>query len=115
LKLTLAPLVFVSLIGVGLCWLGCGGDDHAAVVPTATVPTSTIGPSDCSTASEGCACAVPGSWTECKKIRKVGDYISCSTGTITCGDDKKFGPCIGDSIWSPPEAGVDAKDAADAD
>ena len=112
---TLAPLLFVSLFGVGLCWFGCGGDDHPSVVPTGTVPTST-GPSDCSAPGEGCACSVPGSMADCRKIRKSGDYISCSIGVTTCGADKRWGPCIGDGIWVPPEAGVDARsDAPDAD
>jgi len=118
MRTSLAPHFVALSIGIALCWLGCGSDDHPAVVPTGTVPTNTIGPTDCNSANEGCACSTPGSWTECRKVRKSGDYISCSIGTITCGDDKKWGPCIGDTIWAPPEAGVDAPappDASDAD
>jgi hypothetical protein len=102
---SIAPMVVAASIGVGLCWLGCGGEDHPATVPTGTVPTGTTTGPDCSKPTEGCACPAPGGVDVCKKVRVSGSYVSCSNGTITCGADGHWGPCIGDGIWVHVDAG----------
>jgi hypothetical protein len=88
------------LLTLVACSAGCGSEDKAAAVgggetgPTVVNPM----PDPCSPAVPGCACDAPGKTMECKVYRKSGDYISCSTGTMTCGDTRKWGSCEGAAV-----------------
>jgi hypothetical protein len=53
-------------------------------------------PKTCTSTDEGCPCTKPGATAACGEVLfKSDDYITCSIGTRTCGDDRKWGTCVG--------------------
>lgn len=87
------------LVALAALATGCGGDDRAGAAPGGTdPPVITPTPDPCSPAAPGCACTTPGATADCKVYRKSGDYISCSSGTMTCTDAHKWGSCEGAAV-----------------
>jgi hypothetical protein len=69
---------------------GDGGIDHgeAAAMPP------------CYTAAPGCPCAEAGAKQFCGYIyRRVGNYVACQPGYLTCEADGGWGDCLGASIY----------------
>ncbi|MGZ3421046.1 MAG: hypothetical protein ACXVEF_11290 [Polyangiales bacterium] len=79
---------------------GCGADDKSAPAGAGSDPGPTPTPTGdpCVPPVPGCACKAPGTTTECKVYRKSGDYISCSSGTMTCSDAGTWGSCDGAAV-----------------
>lgn len=55
----------------------------------------------CTSKKRGCACEEVGSTTPCTETEVFGDYVTCTTGVLTCGDDLIWGPCIGERTTQP--------------
>lgn len=89
--------------------VACGGEDRAGGVEgdgRTNLPTNpTTDP--CNPVNPGCTCDTPRATSECKVYRRSGSYIACSTGTMTCGDDKKWGLCEGAATVWVDDAGRD--------
>jgi hypothetical protein len=92
------------LASLGLCTVfltGCsGGEDRAAPLDVEATAETKAAPSPaevCQNHEEGCPCDNPGDVTDCGRIKRVeGNYVWCSTGHQTCGDDGQWGQCKGD-------------------
>ena len=70
---------------------------------TTTSQTTPDAPVACSNHEEGCPCETPNDLIDCGRVKRVaGDYVWCSTGMQTCGDDKKWGACTGDATAVAP-------------
>jgi hypothetical protein len=50
----------------------------------------------CSKEEEGCTCDEIGKTVDCKVYEQFDDYVTCTIGVYTCGDDLIWGPCIGE-------------------
>lgn len=95
LRLALALVALAASIGCSsgqhdnAPFVGGGGDDGEK--PPIADP--------CQTPNTGCGCGDPGQTVDCGQVeRRSGDYVSCSVGVRTCGENGKWGACIGDSI-----------------
>ena len=101
-------LAFVLALVALPTLVGCSGEAPAPPIGSGpgTIPTSSVGGS-CDNAEQGCACATAGETAACRVYRRVGDYVSCSAGTATCGEDLEYGECEGgDRVWvAPTDAG----------
>ncbi|HEY1957240.1 MAG TPA: hypothetical protein VGH28_16590 [Polyangiaceae bacterium] len=54
----------------------------------------------CDQPAEGCPCTDVGTKAYCGMTYRVsGDHVDCSPGYFTCGDDGRWGACIGPSIY----------------
>jgi hypothetical protein len=53
----------------------------------------------CSKPEEGCPCDTVGEVVECGTVfNRSADYVTCSPGHITCGDDAIWGACVGEEV-----------------
>lgn len=59
------------------------------------------GPTGCRSLVEGCVCTEPGETTPCKVYETFGNYVTCTEGFLTCGENEKWGPCIGERTTTP--------------
>ena len=91
-------LVF-ALLGPSLS--ACSKDDHkpppAALTDAGDPKPST--PNTCDSPNVGCPCDEPGKTVSCGEvIFKSADYVTCSIGTRTCGENDNWGVCAGQQI-----------------
>ncbi len=96
LGMSLAPFALV---------VGCAsGADHAPELVGAVEQSDAVAtPQSCTSGiTEGCPCTDAGAdaTAECTALRFGYDgYKSCSPGTRYCGDDGKWGACIGPAVF----------------
>jgi|GEM_PF-5213933 len=55
----------------------------------------------CKTEKTGCSCDEPGSTFDCKEYENFEDYVTCTIGVVTCQEDLRWGPCIGERTTQP--------------
>jgi hypothetical protein len=82
-------------------FLACGGAEKETPPPLSfDIPPEQFEDNDpCTPPAKGCGCSEPFAETDCGTItRHSADYITCSYGVITCGEDLEWGECIGDEI-----------------
>lgn len=109
--------LWAALASTTVTIYGCGSEPHGP--PPIFAPKATGGaggernaeggdtsqggqrPSGCRSKVEGCLCDEIGGKTACKVYETFGDYVTCTTGDLTCGEDKKWGPCIGERTTTP--------------
>lgn len=104
-------VVLLALVVLGSGVLGsvvaCGGSERASrpgLVGSGAGGEGGApgpGPSECTAEREGCLCEAPGDEVDCKVIETFGDYTTCTIGVYTCGDDGRWGPCIGERTTTP--------------
>lgn len=90
-----------------------GGTEERA--PTLNLSTNGGGNEEdpCDPPREGCGCEDADEEMECGTVvRHSADYITCSYGVMTCGEDGKWGTCIGDEISILPVPGTGANPQA---
>ena len=87
--------VSISILSLAFVVFACAcgsADDHPPSTGGGTIPPGGVPQCDNDT---GCPCLNPGQTIECKVFRTSGDYVACSLGQRVCGDDHKWGECIG--------------------
>jgi hypothetical protein len=85
----------------------CGASDANTPSPPPPVEAGAIvspapgtGGTSCAAPTAGCPCDPAGKQAECKIFRRAGDYVACSVGVATCGDDLVWGACEGAAqVW----------------
>lgn len=105
------------LMALALVVLACGSEDrppNRTSLSLGGAPGHIVGPkgSSCETPNDGCPCDDPGVEVDCGKVyRYSGEYLTCSDGLRTCGENGEWGECIGDSIsvLPIPETGATGK------
>lgn len=80
----------------------CGSESHPAAVEGGIEQAHeggviTFDPCAGST-EQGCPCEAPDASAACQAKRQVGDYTSCEPGLRYCGDDGKWGVCVGPGV-----------------
>ncbi|HSQ68128.1 MAG TPA: hypothetical protein VLM85_33185 [Polyangiaceae bacterium] len=96
-KRTLTTWMLVSAVVLAvLAVMSCSTRDPSSLDPG--VPSNPRPGSSCATPNPGCACDTPGQVADCGEVlRKSGNYVSCSMGTMTCSGGT-WGACIGDTV-----------------
>ncbi len=62
----------------------------------------------CAHPKQGCECARPGEQAACGQVAyRSGDYVTCSVGTLRCGDDGAWGECLGDRVFTTKDSSED--------
>jgi hypothetical protein len=91
--LHLARIAFLSLSACG------GAEDHPAA-PEGGIEVADARPvAICVNPDEGCPCGDAGATAPCTAVRVAGTYKSCEPGVRSCGDDGRWGVCVGPSVW----------------
>jgi hypothetical protein len=88
----IALVALVALVASVLSSACGSADDHPPGAGGGSLPPGGVPQCDNDT---GCPCLNPGQTIECKVIRRSGDYVACSVGERVCGDDGKWGECVG--------------------
>jgi hypothetical protein len=93
----LAAFGLFTVVGTGCS----ASDDPSAPMMGDSSTTTMAAPGAvevCANHEEGCPCDKPGDLIDCGRVKRTaGDYVWCSTGMQTCGDDGTWGKCIGDA------------------
>lgn len=114
----MSPYFFLTPRAIGrsavcsaLFLLACGGSERETPPSLSfNIVLEEFEDSDpCTPPAEGCPCTEPGAEADCGTItRHSADYITCSYGVVTCGDDLEWGECIGDEVSVLPIPGTGA-------
>ena len=103
----MSRLFWIAAFGLGMTALGTGcsapEDPSAPMVSNESAPSiMPSAPIVCADHGAGCPCDQPGEVVECGRVKRVVDnYVWCSTGMQTCGDDGTWGKCLGDQVAAP--------------
>jgi hypothetical protein len=83
----------------GLLWSAACGSENPPLNenPAGKAPTGTIDP--CATPNPGCPCTAVGTVKDCGKVeQKIGTFVACAMGKMTCDATNKWGACVGDTV-----------------
>jgi hypothetical protein len=75
----------------------CSNDERPPLSGAPRGDISSAVPGDaCARPNAGCACETPGESVECGELQvRSGDYATCSIGVRLCGDEGRWGECVG--------------------
>lgn len=104
-------LLRISTLFIALSLVACGSGEEERPPALSFAPTQEqLDDGDpCTPPDEGCPCEEVGAESDCGTIvRHSADYITCSYGVMTCGEDFAWSACIGDevSVLPIPETGA---------
>lgn len=108
----IAGLVARSAVLFAPLVVACGGSERETPPPLSfNIPPADFEDDDpCTPPAKGCDCVEPGTTAECGTItRHSADYVTCTYGVVTCGEDFEWGECMGDEISALPIPETGAK------
>lgn len=90
---------FASLSLVTLLSSSCSDGYPPSVGGDGVSPSPASG-SQCPGTKPGCPCDEPGKVADCGQVHRTSDnYVTCSTGTMTCSSSRTWGECMGDRLF----------------
>ena len=112
LPLRLTVLSGCTLVLLAPLLAACGSAERETPPPLSfNIPTAHFEDDDpCTPPAKGCDCEDPGATADCGTItRHSADYVTCTYGVVTCGEDFEWGECVGDEISALPIPETGAK------
>jgi hypothetical protein len=90
---------FLFSLCLGILWSSACASEHPPMDGTSQQNPPPTSIDACATPNPGCPCADVGAVGECGKVElKLGTYVACSMGKMTCTGAQKWGSCVGDTV-----------------